>query len=78
MTTKDHQDLLEVLLQHRGPVVLSGYAHELYDTTLAGWHRITMPALAEHGKQAQEVLWLNPQASTNRQLAFDFEDFEIA
>jgi DNA adenine methylase len=73
LTTKDHETLLAVLLQHRGPVVLSGYAHELYDSTLAGWHRVTMPALAEHGKQAQEVLWLNPQACKSRQLSFDFE-----
>lgn len=73
MSLEDHQELLAVLLQHRGPVVLSGYAHPLYDDTLADWHRVTMPALAEHGKQAQEVLWLNPQSCTNRQLSFDFE-----
>lgn len=73
MTLKDHRELLETLLQHRGPVVLSGYAHELYDTMLERWTRLTMPALAEHGKRAEEVLWLNPQATRERQLTFDFD-----
>lgn len=73
LTTKDHEDLLFALLRHRGPVVLSGYAHPLYDEALTNWQRLTMPALAEHGKQQTEVLWLNPQACTNKQLTFDFE-----
>lgn len=73
MTTADHRALLTALLQHRGPVVLSGYAHPLYDETLAGWQRLTTPALAEHGKQAQEVLWLNKKASGARQLSI-FEE----
>lgn len=74
MTTKDHEELLTALLRHRGPVVLSGYAHPLYDNALSGWQRKTMPALAEHGKRAEEVLWLNPKASGARQ----FSMFELA
>lgn len=77
MTTADHRALLTALLQHRGPVVLSGYAHPLYDEILAGWQRMTTPALAEHGKQAQEVLWLNEKASGARQLSI-FEQWETA
>lgn len=31
MTIEDHIELLETLDQHPGPVILSGYAHPLYD-----------------------------------------------
>lgn len=68
MDTQAHINLLTALKQHRGPVVLSGYAHPLYDTQLESWHRVTMPALAEKGKVQTEVLWLNPQATQCQQL----------
>ena len=35
----DQNDLLEVLLQHKGPVLLSGYDNDLYNDRLHGWHR---------------------------------------
>jgi DNA adenine methylase len=59
MTDQDHADLLEALDQHTGPVVLSGYAHSLYDDRLKHWQRVTMPTNGEHGKHQTEVLWLN-------------------
>jgi DNA adenine methylase len=56
-----HVELLDALLAHRGPVVLSGYATALYDDTLAGWHRITMKApKVEKGAARAEVLWVKP------------------
>lgn len=73
MTDGEHTDLLNALDAHQGPVVLSGYAHPLYEKRLSHWHRVSTPAVTEHGNIREEVLWLNPQASTNRQLAFDFE-----
>ncbi len=39
MSKKEHCDLLDVLLAHRGPVVLSGYESELYNSALHGWHK---------------------------------------
>lgn len=41
MTEQDHVELLAALLQHKGPVILSGYPSELYDRELKGWSRIT-------------------------------------
>lgn len=54
-----HEKLLELLTAHRGPVVVSGYANELYDTALAGWHRVeTKAPAAEKGAARTEVLWV--------------------
>ena len=40
MTLEDHQDLVDVLLQLRGKVILSGYAHQVYDSLeTSGWQR---------------------------------------
>src|SRR5690606_34094645 len=37
MTEAEHVEMLEVLVAHPGPVVLSGYVNALYDEALAGW-----------------------------------------
>jgi DNA adenine methylase len=63
MTENDHVELLEALLQHKGPVLLSGYQSELYDDYLNGWRKETISSLAEYGRARQEVLWINPVAT---------------
>lgn len=59
MNDKDHIELLEVLLQHSGPVMISGYYSELYDKTLKGWHIEKQTAICEGGGQRVEVIWMN-------------------
>ena len=63
MNDQDHLDLLEVLDAHPGPVLLSGYAHPLYDDRLKHWHRETKVVTTEAAKSAEEVLWINPVAA---------------
>jgi DNA adenine methylase len=63
MTEQDHVDLLETLLQHPGPVLLSGYQSELYNCFLQDWHKKTISSLAEYGLAREEVLWINPIAA---------------
>ncbi|OPA77452.1 DNA methyltransferase [Paenibacillus selenitireducens] len=63
MKDHDHIALLEVLDDHPGPVLLSGYAHELYDERLKHWTRETKSATAEMGRIRTEVLWINPVAA---------------
>lgn len=72
MSDTAHYELLEALDRHRGPVVLSGYAHPLYDERLSHWHRIAISALAERGQTRTECLWLNTKAC-HRQLSL-FEE----
>jgi DNA adenine methylase len=64
MTDADHRQLLDLLRQVQGKVILSGYASTLYDTALASWNRYTrdLPNNAAGGKQKdrqEEVLWCN-------------------
>lgn len=75
MTIEDHIELLEKLNQHPGPVLLSGYAHSVYDDRLQDWHRETMEVSAEAGAKRQEVLWVNPMAASGyfQQTIFDVE-----
>jgi DNA adenine methylase len=54
-----HQDLLEHLLKHKGPVVLSGYASPLYDEMLEGWTQIPLSAMTQNGGERTEILFVN-------------------
>lgn len=63
MTDTDHIELLEVLEDHPGPVLLSGYSCELYDSRLTHWTRKTVKSFAEGGLAREEVLWINPTAA---------------
>jgi DNA adenine methylase len=67
MTDADHAELLGALDAHPGPVILSGYACDLYDNRLKHWHRETKTAQAEKGQSRTEVLWINPVAAKNIQ-----------
>lgn len=60
MTDADHAKLLDFILALKGMVVISGYAHPLYETALAGWSRHEKTALADGARERTEVLWVNP------------------
>lgn len=59
MTDQDHIELLETLLQHTGPVMLSGYDNDIYNTYLHGWRKESTPARAERSLPRTECLWMN-------------------
>ncbi len=68
MSLQDHEELVALLLQVKGTVILSGYAHPVYaPLEQAGWLRISFPqprygirsALGTHKPVCQECLWLN-------------------
>jgi DNA adenine methylase len=63
MSEDDHEELLSVLEEHPGPVILSGYSHPLYDERLKHWRRETKRAKAEAGAIREEVIWINPIAA---------------
>jgi len=61
MSEEDHTLMLKHLLDHKGPVVISGYSNSLYDETLVGWQRHDFKATkAEKGAPRREVLWVKP------------------
>ena len=59
MDEQAHVLLLETLLQHKGPVIISGYDNDLYNDHLKGWHRETKEGRANSGAVRTEVLWMN-------------------
>ncbi|WP_440640261.1 hypothetical protein ACSHT2_02650 [Bradyrhizobium sp. PUT101] len=63
MDLAGHNRLLGALRGLRGMVVLSGYAHALYDAALEDWRRIEFKAYADGARERTEVLWINPAAS---------------
>lgn len=60
----EHAELLETLRAARGMVIVSGYAHPLYDELLAGWRRLELDAHADGARPRVEVLWINPAAAS--------------
>ena len=74
MTDADHQDLVGLLLEYKGAVVLSGYGSGLYAPLEAkGWHKIEVPCFctaagrttasrAKHPDlRRTECIWRNPE-----------------
>jgi hypothetical protein len=59
MTVKDHDALLEVLLHLKCLVMISGYAHVLYDQRLKDWRRLEFLAPSRGNTLETEVVWLN-------------------
>ncbi len=71
MTDKDHEALLDVLLAHRGPVLLSGYESDLYNDRLYRWQRREMISYSQSMTKKTEILWMNfePEEQLNLFLA---------
>lgn len=59
MEDQGHIELCETLLEHTGPVMLSGYDNEIYNTYLKGWRKETTAARAENSLPRTECLWMN-------------------
>ena len=59
MTLEEHVEMLDALIAHPGPVVISGYASDTYDKALAGWRRVLVkPPKVEKQAKRMEVLWV--------------------
>lgn len=58
-TDEQHTELLKTLLDHPGPVMLSGYDNTLYNDMLTGWTKLQRAAQCEKGLKRLETLWLN-------------------
>ncbi|MDC4781843.1 DNA adenine methylase [Acinetobacter baumannii] len=65
MSDQDHEELLKVLLELEGKVIVSGYPSELYNDYLAEWKRVDTTARISSGRGTDtrtECLWISPSA----------------
>lgn len=59
MTEEEHREMLEVLLEHEGPAVLSGYDNDIYNETLSDWEKVSVkPPKVEKAAVRTEMLWV--------------------
>lgn len=63
MNDKEQNELLEVLMAHKGPVMISGYESELYNDRLKGWHREETTCYSQICSKKREILWMNFEPS---------------
>lgn len=78
MSDSEHLELIQVLNRVEGMVVLSGYAHPIYDEALRGWERHEKEARISAGRGTAirtECVWLNQacaDALHSKQITIDF------
>ncbi len=59
MNDSDHEELLKILLMHKGPVLISGYDTELYKDMLDGWISEEKIIYTQSRSKKKEILWMN-------------------
>jgi DNA adenine methylase len=74
MTETQHEELLGVIRNVQGKVMISGYACELYESKLAKWHRheFDLPNNAASGvlkRRMTEVIWANFRIKARKEVA---------
>lgn len=55
----DQEELLDTVLIHKGPILLSGYDSELYQRKLGDWYREETTCYTQVCSKKREVLWMN-------------------
>lgn len=63
MSDNQHEELLSLLSNHPGKVLLSGYDNDLYNSYLTGWNKFQKKTQAEAGIPRVETLWMNYEAA---------------
>lgn len=54
-----HERLLDALVEHKGPAIISGYDNDLYADKLREWHREETVAYSQVASRKKEVIWMN-------------------
>lgn len=70
MDDQDHEKLLDVLLAHKGPVILSGYDNDLYNDRLKNWYREETVCYSMVCNKKKEILWMNYDADIGQMSLF--------
>lgn len=74
MDDKAQNDLLDVLLMHKGPVLISGYDNRLYNDRLKGWHKEETGCYSRTGSKKKEILWMNFEPEGRQMTLDDFKE----
>lgn len=69
MDSKAHEELLSILVKHKGYVIISGYDTGLYNAILTGWNKFEKESRTQTGSVKKEVIWMNYDPP-NTQLSF--------
>ncbi len=56
---EQHNRLLDVLLESKSMIILSGYDNELYNNRLSGWRTAEKETTVQMGLHRTEKLWMN-------------------
>lgn len=59
MDDKAQNELLDVLLAHKGPVLISGYDNDIYNDRLQKWHKEETTCYSQVCIKKREILWMN-------------------
>lgn len=59
MQDEEHVELLKLLIEHPGKIMISGYDNELYNDMLDGWRKESIKTQAENGLKRVEIIWMN-------------------
>ena len=71
MTDAEHEELLQMIIQSRAKIMISGYETDMYNDYLSGWEKRQFSSWAEHGNPRIETVWMNYKAD----LQMNFGDF---
>ena len=66
------EELLDALMAHKGPVLLSGYDNQLYNSRLKGWHREEKNSYSQVGSKKREILWMNFKPEVKQMSILDY------
>lgn len=59
MDDNDQKELLDTVLLHKGPLLISGYDSELYCKKLGDWYREETTCYSQVSSKKREILWMN-------------------
>lgn len=65
-TDKEHAQLIELLKQVKGYVILSGYKCDLYMDLLKDWHMEKRETLNQRNQPRTEYIWISPKTWDRR------------
>ena len=72
MEDRDHEELLDVLLKHKGYVIISGYDTDMYNSMLTGWYKQEKTAYSQVCSKKKEVIWMNYEPQVRQMTFKDF------